>query len=561
MTAPATIAPVFENLPGLVDVGVMGPGGMPLAHTTRDSFETVVEMLRERGFAHLEFLTAQERSGEEPGVEMLYGFTRRADLTRVVLAVPLAEDDLEIETLSWLWPGAAVLEREVFDLFGVAFEGHPALKRIVLRDDFEGHPLRKSFELVEGGVTAEQVAKALESHGVAPTSLGADGGRQAYFDPFEHLAGGDPALKSQRMVINIGPQHPSTHGVLHVYLAIDGEQVVGAEPTQGYLHRCIEKLCETRTYKAMPAMLDRCDYVSAFHAELAYSLAMEELLGIESTPRADYLRVLMGELVRITSHHTWFAAAGLDTGALTPFLFAFIDRELILDFFEEVTGGRMMFNYIRPGGVKEDMPEGAADKIRGFLDTFTHRMDECEALLTGNEIFRLRTRGIGFLDPAEVEPWCITGPVARASGIDIDLRRDEPYAAYDRMKINVPLAYSGDTYDRYTVRVAEMREAGRLALEALNALEGIEGPHINPDVPRVIKPEAGTAAYGRVESPRGELGVLVISDGTDKPWRLKVRSPAMSNLHCAPVILQNTKVGDVVAVLGSVDIVMGEIDR
>jgi len=266
----------------------------------------------------------------------------------------------------------------------------------------------------------------------------------------------------------------------------------------------------------------------------------------------------MSELVRITSHHTWYTAAGFDTGALTPFLYAFIDREHILDFFEEVTGARMMFNYFRPGGVKDDIPPEAADKLRRFLKGLDASIDEYEALLTGNEIFRLRTRGVGILTCDDIVAWSVTGPLARGSGHDIDLRRDEPYAAYDRIPVNVPLGTAGDTFDRYAIRVAEMRESARIALAALDGMP--EGPHIAEGVPRVIKPPVG-AAYRKVESPRGELGVLVVSDGTDKPWRLKVRSPALSNLHVAPYMVADCKVGDIIPVVGSIDVVMGEIDR
>jgi NADH-quinone oxidoreductase subunit D len=346
--------------------------------------------------------------------------------------------------------------------------------------------------------------------------------------------------------------------VLHVWLALDGEQVVAAEPSHGYLHRCIEKLCESNSYRACNAFMDRCDYVSGTHTELAYMLALEELLGIESTPKADYLRVIFSELVRITSHHTWLAAAGLDTGALTPFLYAFIDREKILDFLETVTGGRMMFNYFRPGGVKDDIQPQVAAELAEYLRTFYKGMDDCEGLLTENEIFRSRTRGIGVIPPDVIRDYCVTGPMARASGVDIDLRRDEPYAAYDRIPTRVALTESGDTFDRYVVRIAEMRESARLALEALEGLP--EGPHVTEGVPRVLRPPAG-ASYRKVESPRGELGVLLVSDGSAQPWRLKVRSPAFSNLHSSPYALEGCRIGDVVAVLGSVDVVMGEIDR
>ena len=570
MTAPtgtATIPPkeMFEGLVGVSAIEPLGPGGMPCCETTSEELIEVVRGLREAcGYSHLALLTAVDGTEDSGGLEMVYAFKRREDGATVAVKVRLSDESLRIPSLYGLWSGAGPLEREVYDLFGVVFDEHPNLSRIVLRDDFVGHPLRKSFAMGEGGVAAEVAVAAASSPGTASHTAKTPGAAPGVTLPpeFDPLCAarrpGDPALHSQRLVLNMGPQHPSTHGVLHIYLALEGETVVASQPTHGYLHRCIEKLCEKNAYKACTPLLDRCDYVSGFNTELAYVLALEELMGIESTPKADYLRVAFAELVRITSHHTWFTAAGFDTGALTPFFPAFVAREKILDFFETVTGARMMFNYFRPGGVKDDIqPEAAADMI-AYLKTFHQSMDECESLLTENEIFRIRMRGIGVLTPTDIVDYGVTGPLARASGVDHDLRRDAPYAAYDRIPVNVALAQSGDTFDRYVVRVAEMRESARIALAALEGLP--EGPHIAEGVPRSIRPPAGSA-YREVESPRGELGVFVVSDGSAQPWRLKVRSGAFSNLHVAPRMLKGCRVGDVIPVLGSVDVVMGEIDR
>jgi NADH:ubiquinone oxidoreductase subunit D/NADH:ubiquinone oxidoreductase subunit C len=541
-----------------------GPGGLPCGIAATATAVEVIRELGAAGFDCLTLLTAEETlvpedaTEEAPsGVTVVYGLKNRGDGTTLLLKVPLPEAALTAPSVSGLWAGAAPLEREVFDLFGVVFTGHPGLTRIVLRDDFEGHPLRKGFDMGDG-VSAEAVHVAAGFHGDSHLQRGgiADGSDLA---PVASAADfEDPELRSERLVLSMGPQHPSMHGVLHLWLALDGENVVAARPTHGYLHRCIEKLCESCDYRACTALLDRCDYVSSFHTELAHVLAVEELCDIGTTPKADYLRVIMSELVRITSHHTWYAAAGLDTGALTPFLYAFIDRELILDFFEEITGGRMMFNYFRPGGVKEDLPVGTAARIVEYLKGFDRAVDEYESLLTNNEIFRARTRGVGILSKDRIADCCVTGPMARASGVDIDLRRDTPYAAYDRIPVKVALGEAGDTFDRYTVRIAEMRESARIALEALEGLP--EGPHLAEEVPRTIKPPRGTA-FRSVESPRGELGVYLVSDGSAQPWRLKVRSPAFSNLHSAGPLLEGSRVGDVVAILGSVDVVMGEIDR
>lgn len=549
-------AEALGSLPGVMDVEPLGPGGLPCGAVSPEDLPGAASMLREEaGFGHLDLLTAVDGRAESDGLDLLYTFVRRCDGVEVALRVRLADDTLEAPSLSSIWLAAGPLEREVYDLFGVRFIGHPDLRRIVLRDDFVGHPLRKSYDMDGSGVSDDHAAVCSGSHGI----VGPEGDEVTPAFPFmSKTAGHDTSLHSERLILNMGPQHPSTHGVLHLYLVLDGEQVVAVQPTHGFLHRCIEKLCESNTYRAVTAFMDRCDYVSGFHTELAYMLALEELLGIEPTPKADNIRVLMSELVRITSHHTWLTAAGFDTGALTPFLYAFNDREEILDFFETVTGGRMMFNYFRPGGVKDDIQPEAAARLRAFLLDFDRHVDDYEALLTGNEIFRARTRGVGILSCSDIEDYAVTGPLARGSGYDIDLRRDAPYSAYDRIPVNVFLGECGDTFDRYTIRVAEMRESARIALAALDGMP--EGPYIADGVPRVIRPPAGSA-YRKVESPRGELGVLVVSDGTDKPWRLKVRSPAFSNIHAAEAMVADCKVGDVIPVIGSIDIVMGEIDR
>jgi NADH-quinone oxidoreductase subunit D len=561
-TPPVTQA--FEGIARVFDVGLLGASDIPCARTTPEALREVLGELKRRGFTHLMLLTAAELAAETPGVKMVYGVTRHADHAHAIVTVELAEGELRVPTIAGLWSGAAALEREVFDLFGVVFLRHPNLRRIVLRDDFIGHPLRKGFEMKPEGVDAEDVEKALSGFGDFGTRAHperTDGHAIALPYPLvSDLAEqpGDDVLHSERVVLNIGPQHPSTHGVLHLWLATEGEDVLAAEPTHGYLHRCIEKLAESRTYRGCTALVDRADYVSGFFTELALMEDLEELAGIEVPPKAKYLRVLLSELCRITSHHTWFAACGLDLGAYTPFLFCFRDREAILDFFEEMTGGRMMFNFFRPGGVKDDMPAGWASRLREYLLTVDQSIDGYEALLTGNEIFRSRTCGIGVVTPEQVLDFGITGSMARASSVDVDLRRDEPYAAYADFDVRVALGETGDTFDRYAVRIAEMRESARLALLALDGMP--EGDFIAPGVPRALRPPAG-AAYRRVESPRGELGVYLESDGSTQPWRLKIRTPAFSNVHSVPAILPGTKVGDMIAVLGSVDVVMGEIDR
>ncbi|MDR3685457.1 MAG: NADH-quinone oxidoreductase subunit D [Coriobacteriia bacterium] len=558
-------ATVFEGISGVSDVGILGSEALKIARTTPGELRGVLGELKDRGFTHLSLLTAAELPIETPGVKMVYAVTRRTDQARAMLTVDLPEGELRIPTICGLWSGAATLEREVFDLFGIVFLGHPNLRPIVLRDDFPGHPLRKGFAMKASGVDAEDLAWALSSHGdngPDPTPERSDPSLNVTL-PYPLVADAIRAedgsgMHSEREILNMGPQHPSMHGVLHLWLALEGEKVLAGEVTHGYLHRCIEKLAETRSYRAVTALVDRADYVSGFFTELALLTGVEELAGIEVTPKAQYLRVLMSELCRLTSHTTWMAACGIDVGAFTPMLFSFRDREAILDFFEEVTGGRMMFNYFRPGGVKSDLPAGAANRLRAYLKTVDASIDGYEALLTNNEIFRNRTRGIGVMSPELIVDFGVTGPMARGSGVNIDLRRDEPYAAYGDFDVHVPLGHVGDTYDRYAVRILEMRESARLALQALDGMP--EGDFVTPGVPRAVKPPAG-AAYKRVESPRGELGVYLESDGTAQPWRMKIRSPAFSNLHVTPAVIPGGRIGDIIAIMSSVDVVMGEIDR
>ncbi len=584
-TPVITPADVFEGVSGVTDIGTLRGGTVPVAKTTPAQLRGVLQQLKGRGFTHLSLLTAAELpaaaadaapadgaapADSEPtpspgGVKMVYEVTRRRDHAHAMLNVELPEDDLRVPTITGLWPAAMPLEREVYDLFGVVFLGHPNLRRIVLRDDFVGHPLRKGFVFDPAGVGPETVTWALASHGDdGPDNQPERSDPALAVDlPFPSVSEalkqpGDSALHSEREIMHMGPQHPSMHGVLHMWVAVEGEQVIAAEVSHGYLHRCIEKLAETRSYRAVTALVDRADYVSGYFTELALLSAAEELAEIEVPPKAQYIRTLMCEICRITSHDTWFAACGLDLGAYTPMLFGFRQRETLMDFHEEITGGRMMFNYLRPGGVKADFPTGTAERLRAALENVDSEIDGFEALLTNNEIFRRRTRGVGYLSPQTIEAYGVTGPMARASGVDIDLRRDEPYAAYGDLDVRVPLGEAGDTFDRYAVRIAEMREAARLALQALDGIP--EGDFVSAGVPRALKPPAG-AAYGRVESPRGELGVYLESDGTAQPWRMKIRSPAFSNLHVAPAIMPGQRIGDLIAIMGSVDVVMGEIDR
>lgn len=368
--------------------------------------------------------------------------------------------------------------------------------------------------------------------------------------------GVDP-FDTERMVLNMGPQHPSTHGVLRVIVELDGEEVVAAESVVGYLHRGIEKLAEHRRYNAVGTLMDRGDYTSGIMNELAFALAAEKLMEVEVPRRAQWLRVLLSELNRIASHLVWYGTFGLDAGGMGQFLYAVRDREVLLDILEDITGQRMMFNYVRPGGVVADITTTAVPKIQAFLATIDTYLDEHDALLGGNEIFQARTKGVGVIDRETALAFGLTGANLRASGLGFDVRRDRPYAAYDEMDFAVPVAEEGDCFARYLVRMGEMRQAVRMIRQCIEGLP--EGEH-TAKVPKVIRPPAGEA-YAAVESPRGELGVHLVSDGTDKPYRMRYRPPALFALQAAEAILPGNLIADAVVALGSVDVVLGEIDR
>lgn len=364
-------------------------------------------------------------------------------------------------------------------------------------------------------------------------------------------------LATEHLIVNMGPQHPSTHGVLHILLELDGEEIVAAEASLGYLHRGIEKLSEHRRYHQVGTLLDRSDYLSGIHGELAFALAVEKMLEIEVPPKAHWLRSFLGEINRVASHLLWLGTFGLDVGAMAPFLYVMRDRETLLDILEAVTGARMMFNYVRPGGVLADLPDGIEDSVRGFLRTFPPYLQEFADLLGGNEVFVPRVKGIGIIERDTAVCFGLTGATLRGSGSSWDIRKEIPYAAYPELDFDVPVGTVGDTWDRYEVRLEEMRQSLRMIEQLLDGIP--EGP-FTAKVPKVLRPPAGEV-YACVESPRGELGVHVYSDGSDTPARMRVRPPAYFNLAVIDELLPGLKIADAVAVVGSLDIVLGEIDR
>jgi NADH-quinone oxidoreductase subunit D len=370
-------------------------------------------------------------------------------------------------------------------------------------------------------------------------------------------------LKETEMVVNMGPQHPSTHGVLRLELIVDGEVVVDVVPHIGYLHRCFEKHAEHMTnYQQVIPYCDRMDYIAAMNNDLGYAIACEKLLGIRVPERVEVIRVIMAELQRIASHLLAIGTYGMDIGAFTPFLYCFRDRERILDIFEQTCGARLLYNYIWIGGLSHDVPPDFAEKVRNFCKAFRPTIKELNDLLTYSKIFIERTANVGVL-PADVAVnYGASGPVLRGSGMKWDLRRNDPYSVYDRFDFEIPTGKGevgtvGDCWDRYMVRVREMEQSLRIIEQAA---ENIPDGNVQSGIPKRIRPEPGDV-YVRTETPKGELGYYIIADGTTSPYRVKVRPPTFVNLSLLPAISRGAMIADVIAILGSIDIVLGEVDR
>jgi NADH-quinone oxidoreductase subunit D len=362
---------------------------------------------------------------------------------------------------------------------------------------------------------------------------------------------------TEQLLVNMGPQHPSTHGVLRVALRLDGEKVLGADPDIGFLHSSMEKIAERLDYKQYLPYADRFDYLCAMANEFCYVRAVEKLAGITVTPRAEYIRVIMTELNRIASHFIYVAAVGIDTGATTIFLHTIRERELILDLFEWVSGYRLLYHYFRIGGLRNDLPDGWIDKAREALELLSQRFEEYDDLLTGNRIFIGRTRGVGTISPEDALQYGFTGPCLRAAGIPYDLRKVDGYSIYPELDFEVCVQQESDCYARHLVRTGELRQSVRIISQALDKLP--EGD-VNVAVPRKLKPEVGEV-YERIESPRGELGCYLVSDGSDKPWRMHWRAPSFYNLSALDKMCTGQWMADMVAIIASTDIVLGDVDR
>ncbi len=538
----------------------------------------------EMGYDFLSSLTAVDYFSEDEGAEsffeVVYHVYKSTGGGALVFSVQVPRETPVVPSLYHLFPGADFQEREAWDLMGIQFEGHPNLKRILMWEGFEGHPLRKDWQEAYyeeelkpfgnrwpgGEVYRIEDKRPFGKNvdypaGFDPMQWQSEAEKAVYDSLSKSQYEDDDRLETDEIVVNLGPQHPSTHGVFRVVVRLDGETITGLEPVMGYLHRNHEKIGERNTFIMNIPFTDRLDYLSSMSNNFGYALAVEKLMPRVSVPeRAEYIRVIMAELTRI-SNHLWAIGFLLnDMGAFfTPSLYAIEERELILDLFEAVAGSRMMCNYFRFGGVSRDLSEDALQLARSLAyDRLPRKIGELDSYLTNNEIVRTRCEGVGVLTPEEAIAYSAAGPVLRASGVPYDVRRADPYSIYDRFDFDVAVRYHGDVYDRYLIRLDEIYQSIRILQQAVKDIP--EGPFMGGRSQYQVRVPAGES-YGRVEGPKGELGFYIVSNGKANPWRYHIRAPSFINLTAMEKMCLGQKVADVVVVLGSIDIVLGETDR
>jgi NADH:ubiquinone oxidoreductase subunit D/NADH:ubiquinone oxidoreductase subunit C len=543
--------------------------------------ETARALRSDLGYDYLSSVTGVDYLPEGK-MEVVYHLYPMAGGPGLVLKTQVPREDARVPSLVPVFPGADLQEREIWDLLGVRFEGHPDLRRVLLWEGFAGHPLRKDWQ----EAYFEEDAKPYKSrwpegkvsriednvpfhHNVAyppdftPDGWVPEGDAALYAGLGQVMAkgnGGGASLGTDEIIVNLGPQHPSTHGVFRVVVRLDGETIIDLKPVMGYLHRNHEKIGERNTFLMNMPFTDRLDYFSSMGNNFGYALAVEKLMGIQPPERAEYIRVMMAELTRIQNHLSAIGFLLNDLGAFfTPVMYAFEERELILDIFEATAGSRMMCNYFRFGGLARDLPEGVLPKIKELVyERLPRKVDELDRYLTENEIVRARCIGVGVLSRERAVALSAAGPVLRASGVPYDVRRAEPYSIYDRFDFDVAMRPNGDVYDRYLIRFDEIRQSLRILGQVLRQMPGGEIQTGKPQYQ--VRVPAGES-YGRVENPKGELGFYVISNGKPTPWRYHVRAPSFINLTALAEMSRGSKIADVVVTLGSIDIVLGEVDR
>lgn len=532
--------------------------------------------------------------------QVLYHFLSHSLNARLRLTVHLQESDANVPSLTALYSGANFFEREVYDMMGIRFVGHPFMHRILMPDDWKGHPHRKDYALGYETVEFTHNIDAIEAR--KPKAIPPSKPQGAIFEiegaSAEVPIGGGLTVTSgaltefqdpsnETMLINLGPHHPSTHGVLRVGMQMAGEKIVGAMPDVGYLHTGIEKNMEYKTYTKAIALTDRMDYLAPLFNNLGYCLAVERLMEVEVPERANILRVLLCEINRISSHLVAVGTNAMDIGAVSMFTYAFREREYALDIFEMVSGARMMTSYFRVGGCALDVPMGFSDKVREFVKMMHERIEEYRALLDKNPIWIERTRGVGEYTREDALQLSLTGPLLRATGVNWDLRKHQPYSGYETYEFDVPInekSNVGDIYELYRLKILEMTQSLRIIEQALERLSITPGPvitndrkvapppkeELNVSMESLIhhfklwtegfKPPVGYV-YQAVESPRGELGFLISSDGTNKPHRVRVRTPSFANLQLLGHVAPGYTISDMVGLIAMTDIVLGDVDR
>ena len=575
--APVQTLDLSARFPGVLSPDTR-PGYSGWIVNSADLLTFATALRNEFGYDYLSSLTAVDYLPEGK-MEVVYHVYKTTGGAGMVFKIQVPRvDPIEIPSLVSIYPGAELQEREAWDLFGIKFTDHPDLRRILMWEGFAGHPMRKDWH----EPYFEEEAKPLKSRWPDGKMIMAES-KNLYGDNIAYPAGFNPesqifdpekalyealrayqkdeiGLDTDHIIVNMGPQHPSTHGVFRVAVVLDGEKIINLKPVMGYLHRNHEKIGERNTYIMNMPYTDRLDYLAPMSNNFGYALAVEKLMNVKPTERAEYIRVIMAEMTRISNHLFLIGTLLNDLGAyFTPMLYALEERELILDIFEAVTGSRMMCNYFRFGGVARDLPEGTLQKIKDlFFERLPRKIEEIDRFLSENEIIRSRGIGQGVLTAEDAIKYSAAGPLLRASGIPYDVRRAEPYSIYDRFEFDVVVRKNGDIYDRLMVRFDEIRQSIRIIQQAVKQLP--EGPVMALKPMYQVRVPPGEA-YGRVEGPKGELGFYVISNGKPTPWRYHVRAPSFINLTAFGPMCVGQKVADVVAVLGSIDIVLGEVDR
>jgi len=565
-------SPVLDRLhgqfPDLVTVDLSH--GEASARTVPERLPEIARFLRDDPALRFDMpldITAVDYIGQEPRFEVVYHLYSTTHHHRLRLKTRVPEHNPTLPTVTPIWVGANWLERETYDMYGIQFAGHPDLRRIYLYEEFQGHPLRKDYP------------KEKRQPLIGPDAVGHADRYSTDLPPPVHEKG---MFGTELMRVQLGPSHPATHGTVRIVLDLDGETIVHADVQVGFLHRGFEKECESGYYYQAIPYTDRLNYSSAILCNVGYCMAVEKLFGVEVPPRCQFIRVMAGELARMADHLLCVGATSLELNAFTPFLYGLQARELIWDLVDAVCGARVTSHYIRIGGLSADLPSGFAELATQNLAKALKLLDDMERLLTENPIFRLRMEGVGVLPAQELIAYGVTGPLLRAAGIPLDLRRAQPYLVYDQLDFDVPIGSQGDNMDRYLVRIAELRQSARIIEQCLRMMP--DGP-VDVDNPAVRWPAKGRVftrmeelidqfkmvtegpkppvgeVYVGTESANGEIGYFLVSDGSGKPYKCRARTPSFSNTQPLARMIQGRLLADMVPTFDMINMIGGECDR